>query len=321
MHDINQLPILILAYNRYDKFTRCINTLHRNGARKFFISIDGPRNDSDKQNQRKIYDYCINNNLKSEIIINHFNLNFGCRLGPINGINWFFKNNKYGVILEDDLIVSNECLEIFCYLLQNNINSKKFMSISSFNEYATSNIENLYSMPIWRSWGWASWAHMWNKHIHFSNKIKKYSLWQLYNLLPYQLRSIETVKILKACQLNLMDAWDYEFNFSHIVNSYRSLTLGGINNYVYGFDNSATHTINPESLDIDFNLFNKTKINKLLILESDYKKSRLILKKCGYFYSKNKNIIQISFDFLSSNFCLIFLHIRILKRNIFKYLT
>ena len=32
-----------------------------------------------------------------------------------------------------------------------------------------------------------------------------------------------------------MDAWDYEFNFSHIVNN-KKFTIGGINNYVYGFE-------------------------------------------------------------------------------------
>ena len=39
-----------------------------------------------------------------EIKINKFNINYGCRLGPIKGISWFFSQNQYGVILEDDVI-------------------------------------------------------------------------------------------------------------------------------------------------------------------------------------------------------------------------
>ena len=39
----------------------------------------------------------------------------------------------------------------------------------------------------------------------------------LYKLMPIHFRSIETVKLVKASQLNLLDAWDYEFNFSHLV--------------------------------------------------------------------------------------------------------
>ena len=45
--------------------------------------------------------------------------------------------------------------------------------------------------------------------------------------MPRHLRSIETVKLVKSSQLNLLDAWDYEFNFTHVVNAKYSLTLGG----------------------------------------------------------------------------------------------
>ena len=80
-------------------------------------------------------------------------------------------------------------------------------------------------------------------HLDFSKKIKKLTTWQIYNLLPKNIDLIETAEIIKSCQLNLLDAWDYEFNFTHIVNNKKSLTIRGINNYVYGFDDSATHTL------------------------------------------------------------------------------
>ena len=77
-----------------------------------------------------------------------------------------------------------------------------------------------------------------------------------------------------------MDAWDYEFNFSHIVNGKSSLTFGGINNFVYGFDDSATHTFNIKNIGIDYLLFqtliDKTKVFKLLYL---FLKT---LAKCGF---------------------------------------
>ena len=110
-------------------------------------------------------------------------------------------------------------------------------------------------MPVWRSWGWASWSHKWNKNLIFSKKIRHYNLIQLYKLMPLELRSMETVKLVKASQLDLLDAWDYEFNFSHVINNNSSLTMGGINNFVYGFDESSTHAVDIDSTGIDFNLF------------------------------------------------------------------
>ena len=47
------LPILILGYNRFEKFTRCITTLQEQGLQKIYVSIDGPKNELDKEVQEK----------------------------------------------------------------------------------------------------------------------------------------------------------------------------------------------------------------------------------------------------------------------------
>ena len=320
MHDIDNLPVLILAYNRYDKFTKCISTLHKFGARKFFVSVDGPKNNCDLEEQKKICFFCKNNNLEIDPKINILKTNNGCRWGPIKGISWFFNENKYGVILEDDVIVSKACLETFCILLQKYIYSREIMSLSSFNEYEKKETESIYSMPIWRSWGWASWSDKWIEHINFSKEINKYSFWKLYNLLSPEIRSIETIKLLKASHFNFLDAWDYEFNFTHLAKNYKSLTIGGINNFVYGFDNSATHTIDLESIDIDFNLFNKNKIDISNIIEYDFQKSIRIMEKSGFFYKADRNFFIILIDFFRSIFYTLIFFLRKFKRIIFKLL-
>ena len=150
MHYVDQLPILILAYNRFDKFYKCITILYENGARNFYVSIDGPKNNFDIKEQNKIYNFCKENNLRIDLKINILKKNYGCRLGPIKGISWFFNNNKYGVILEDDVVISKACLETYCTLLQENIENKDIMSLCSFNEYANKEIESKSddSLPI-----------------------------------------------------------------------------------------------------------------------------------------------------------------------------
>ena len=101
---------------------------------------------------------------------------------------------------------------------------------------------------------------------------------------------METAELIKSCQINMMDAWDYEFNFTHLVNNKKSLTLGGINNYVYGFDESATHAIDINSLGIDFNLFKERHININQVEKLQKKFILSTLRKCGFskFYTKNK---------------------------------
>ena len=320
MKSLQDLPVLILAYNRYEKFYHCINTLKKQGIKKIFLSIDGPKNIKDKKIQEKIYNYCKNNKSDFEIKINQFKNNYGCRLGPRKGISWFFLQNDFGVVLEDDVIVSKQCMESFSFLLKKYQNNANFMSITSFNEFTNKNLESVYKLPVWRSWGWASWSDKWTNHLVFSEKIKNFSIWELYKLLPENLRSIQTAKLVKASQLNLLDAWDYEFNFSHVVNKKSSLTIGGINNFVYGFDNTATHTIDIESLGINFNYFCEREIDLNSIKKLSLKKEKFTLRKCGFFYKKEIFLYYEFLNFLLSLYIPIIFHLRKIKRIMYKTL-
>tara|TARA_A100001035_G_scaffold280333_1_gene285581 strand:- start:6972 stop:7934 length:963 start_codon:yes stop_codon:yes gene_type:complete len=317
MGSIKNLPVLILGYNRFDKFSRCINTLYEQGIKKVYVSIDGPLNVYDRKAQENIRNFCKSNSLDLDIKLKILSKNYGCRNGPINGISWFFEENKYGVILEDDVILSKNCIEIFSFLLEENLLNRNIMSLSSFNEFTNKNIESLYSISVWRSWGWASWADRWKMHIEFSKKIKNFSIFQLYNLLPEELRKIETAELIKSCQINMMDAWDYEFNFTHLVNNKKSLTLGGINNYVYGFDSSATHTSNIENIGIDFSLFKERQINKEKVLKIDKVHDIATLEKCGFSNSINRNKIYLLRDILKGIYYLFIFYLRKIKRNIY----
>ena len=203
-------------------------------------------------------------------------------------------------------------------MLEEHYLDENVMSISSFNEFTHKEIESIYAIPVWRSWGWASWDKKWEMHLKFSKRIRNLNIWQIYNLLPEEYRLIETAELIKSCQLNLMDAWDYEFNFSHIVNKKHSLTIGGINNYVYGFDNSATHTTSIENVGIDFNLFCERNVDKLKIMKLGHNNNISTLRKCGFLTSKNKNIFSIKIDFLRSLFFSFIFYLRIVKRNAFK---
>ena len=314
MQKLENLSVLILAYNRYEKFKRCIKTLNRQGIKKIFLSIDGPRNKNDKKNQRKIISYCKKNKLSMEIKINQLKTNNGCRLGPIKGISWFFSHNQYGVILEDDVILSRKCMEAFSYLLDKYFRNEEYLSISSFNELSNNKIENLYAMPLWRSFGWASWAHKWESHINFSKKIKNNNMWDLYKLMPKDFRSIKTVQLVKASQLNLLDAWDYEFNFSHLINMKKSLTIGGINCLNYGYDDTATHTTHLDSIGIDFQLFAEREIDLKNIMHFENNKLIPIFSKCGFTFNKAFNFKKNLFDFLRFKFYSFIFYLRIIKR-------
>ena len=74
MQKLENLSVLILAYNRFEKFKRCLETLNNQGIKKIFLSIDGPRNKNDLKNQEEIIDFCKKNKFGMDIKINQYKL-------------------------------------------------------------------------------------------------------------------------------------------------------------------------------------------------------------------------------------------------------
>ena len=108
------IPILVLGYNRPEHIRKLILSLRKVKPKKIYISLDGPKDNP--------VDIKKNNNVKREIqkidwkckIKKKYNKkNFGCRESVSRGISWFFRENRFGIILEDDCIPKKSFF-IFC---------------------------------------------------------------------------------------------------------------------------------------------------------------------------------------------------------------
>lgn len=158
------LPVLLIAYSRPEGLSRILRTLLANKIEPIYIAIDGAHNQRDVTNQKNI-----------ELIISSFKKmsgqkihvlkqkqNLGIAVAIIGAIDWFFANEKQGLILEDDLLVSDQffefaknALEIYKY--NNEVwmisGTQIFPYSQKINEVVWSN----YPMI----WGWASWSTKW----------------------------------------------------------------------------------------------------------------------------------------------------------------
>ena len=108
-------PVLIINFNRPDKTEKILNILRLVKPRKLYLSIDGPRkkNIKDKIQIKKIKKQFQSINWNCEIKKKYSNKNNGMKTNVINSVSWFFKNEKMGIILEDDCIPSKSFF-IFC---------------------------------------------------------------------------------------------------------------------------------------------------------------------------------------------------------------
>ncbi len=239
MIDINNLPVLILAHSRADKFANCIKNIYEFGIRNIYVFIDGPRNQKDSSQQKMIMEEYYKYSNKCNLKINKLDKNLGNRDAVNYAVNWLFRNESYGVILEDDLYLSSNCFLAFSKLLKKYRLDTNIMSLSSHSPFIDKEKAGIFFSPVFTSWGWATWKNKWEEHQNFINKYRKKSMHKLFNLLPKKYRNKEIIEIVKSCQLRYLDAFDYEYNFTHLALGYSSITITGINMFNFGFDEAA----------------------------------------------------------------------------------
>lgn len=277
--------ILIITYNRPDLCIELIDDLSQKGFNNIWVTLDGPKNFADKLKQKDILEY-----MKSAMIpIKHqnlFGINYGCRNGVIKGITWFFKHNREGIIIEDDVRIDKAYIEIMGKLLKTNREDKTIFSISSHYDYSilkenyTMNKAMIVKSPLCRVWGWATWADRWNIHLKYLETNRMVSKLGIFLGLPKTIRTKELALRIFACKSGHMKAWDYEWNLTHVKEKAYSLTPNKICSVNKGFRSDGTHTVSGNPPWDNLEKWPIYEINKYYEIVSE-KDSKVIHRNCG----------------------------------------
>jgi hypothetical protein len=159
-----KLPVLLITYSRPNNINYLLKALIQFGIRDIYISVDGPRNDKDKVNQRLI-ENVIKEHSKDpgiQITVLRQEINLGAAAGVLSAVDWFFSQVQMGVVLEDDLKISQDFLGFAEVALKKFQNDERVWMISGTQHFPNpvdgrSTIWANYPMV----WGWASWAGKW----------------------------------------------------------------------------------------------------------------------------------------------------------------
>ncbi len=172
--DINTV-ILIFAFNRPYHLNNLLVSLNQNKESKNLpikIFLDGPRNNKDKCNLKKIVKIIKKNKLNlPNLVIVKRRKNFGSKFNIINGISHSFKKYDSAIILEDDLVLDKYFLKFMLFSLKKFKNKNKVFHISGFSFLNNPNNNGTYFTRYMNCWGWATWADRWIKLNTNSNEI------------------------------------------------------------------------------------------------------------------------------------------------------
>ena len=163
--------------------------------------------------------------------------NIGCAINISDALNWFFDNEKNGIILEDDCVPTQSffryCEELLDYYKDN----QDIWHISGYNFLNLPNLkESYYFSSVPHVWGWATWADRWKK---FEFDISNYDADNFKNLTSNKAFQKYWLNILNDTNKGKLNSWAYRWFFSML--KYDGISLVPKLNMVQNIGNCGTH--------------------------------------------------------------------------------
>lgn len=162
---MKKLPVLILAYNRPDLVAQVMQVIQTYQPPRLYLACDGPRPQKLGDVERvaetqQVMKQAVNWECETHCLFREQNL--GCAQGVYEAISWFFDQEEYGVIIEDDVIVSQDFFRFCEDLLPRYKDEERIMQITSRNTSGRKDIPDSYVYSqTFHCWGWASWRRAW----------------------------------------------------------------------------------------------------------------------------------------------------------------
>ena len=162
MNSYTEIPILLLVYNRTEKFKKLIDSLRSCELSETVvlnIFSDAPKNDVDEIEIKALRAYCRNIQGFYRVILHERKNNLGGLINGAQALTHMSANYSYFIILEDDNVVHPMFLKSLRRL------SEKYhtdSTVSSISLYNTPNFEQrsgLYLSKIFNGWGVLVWSH------------------------------------------------------------------------------------------------------------------------------------------------------------------
>lgn len=211
---MTEVPVLLIIFNRPDTTAKVFEAIRRVKPARLYVAADAPGKDKPEDNEKCKAARAVTDTIdwpcKVERLYQENNL--GCSLGPRAAFNWFFSQEKEGIILEDDCVPHPDFFLFAGEMLNRFRDNKKIISINGSNlGYKPSHGYSYSFSRFMNMWGWATWADR-AKEIDYSlNEWKKIKspLWYLYRKMRQGLFDTD---------INWYKYWKYKFDLTVTTN-------------------------------------------------------------------------------------------------------
>ncbi len=166
MESISSPAILFLIFKRPDVTAQVFEVIRQAQPAKLYIAADGARTGKIEETEKvlKTRQIVLNGiDWPCEVKTLFRDTNLGCRMAVSSAIDWFFKHEEEGIILEDDCLPDLSFFRFCSELLSRYRNDNRVMAISGNNfQQGKSRTEYSYYFSRYaHCWGWATWKRAW----------------------------------------------------------------------------------------------------------------------------------------------------------------
>jgi hypothetical protein len=268
-------PIALFTYKRIDSLKKSLASLSKcplSADSELIVFSDAPKNDSDIEKVNIVRAYLKTVTCFKKITINERTTNMGVDYNIINGIKEISGYCEKFILLEDDLVFSENFLVFMNQALAHYENYPEILSVSGFS--FVSNIpagyayDTYFTSRSW-SWGWGSWGSKmkdvdWDVK-DFNDFIENKSTQTMFN----KSGGSDLTKMLRETMEGKIRAWDirlFYYQFKHkLLSLYpvssKTVNIGftpegsntfGYNRYKTVLDNTnKQHFVLPDNSQVD----------------------------------------------------------------------
>ncbi len=171
--------ILFLVFNRPDTTQQVLEAIRGARPPRLYVAADGPRPDREGEAERcaEVRRIATGVDWPCEVKVLFQDMNLGCRLGPVRGIDWFFEHEEEGIILEDDILPLSTFFPYCDELLERFRGEGRVGLVSGSNPISNRFVppDSYFFSRAIRIWGWASWRRAWQ---HYDVDMQAWPAWR-----------------------------------------------------------------------------------------------------------------------------------------------
>lgn len=272
-------PILLITFNRPNHTRKVLERILEANPCDLYVFQDGARegNEADVVKCQQVRD--VINELVTKhqtpdtthqtpftLHTNYSSINLGCGRGPVAGMDWFFDNVEYGIILEDDI----DPHPLFWNFMEDLL--VRYKEDNRVGMVCGHNLQRRYcgyqsyyfTYAMEGTLGWGTWRRVWKDFawdIPFDNNKLSKSYIHNYGF-PNKLVEKECAFYKKWLSRDRHDSWDFQWDYYLLEHGYLNVRANSCLTSHEGDDSDATHSgyTNPNyKMSVNVSLFTELK--------------------------------------------------------------